>query len=177
MTTERDLGRLSRVVGGRSKIQSLAYDLLWLMNKRREVRSSSGRDRNSYDILVGATFSLWRAIVLADSVQDWGSVLADAETFLEKLVRDNTISYIDDWNNRDWSFVYYLNNARFRLRELAETVPEFKAALEKDSIPQLLDHAIVGSYSLATWDLDRGFVRLGPDRKLRPYDSLSRWTG
>jgi hypothetical protein len=35
--------------------------------------------------------------------------------FLDKFVRDNTIGYRDEKAHREWSYGYYLNNARFRL--------------------------------------------------------------
>ncbi len=152
MTNKEDLERLNRVVAGRSRIQLLAYELLRLMHANHGGHASVGMTHNTYDILVGATFSLWRAIFLADGISEWDSVLTNAETFLEKLVRDNAIGYLDDWKSKDWSFMYYLNNARSRLKELTETSPKFRNALEEDGLSKNLESPVVGSFSLSTWD-------------------------
>jgi hypothetical protein len=91
-------------------------------------------------------------------VADWDSVLADAETFLEKVIRDNSIGYSDDWNKRRWSFIYYLNNARFRLKELADSWPEFKAKLTSTDF-EWLNKPMVGSYSLHLWEQHCGTLQ------------------
>ncbi len=150
MTSPEDMKRLYLVVRGRSNIQYAAHELLGLMRKHRDIISSESVANDKWELLVAATFSLWRAVFLADGVSDWDSILANAETFLEKLIRDNAIGYVDDWNNRSWSFIYYLNNARFRLKELADTWPEFKASL--GNIADCLDQPIVGSHSLNMWE-------------------------
>jgi hypothetical protein len=67
-------------------------------------------------LLVGAAFSLWRAVFLAPkNPTSRLAILKKGRKFLEKFLRDNSISYGDEKNNREWSFGYYLNNVRFRL--------------------------------------------------------------
>lgn len=68
-----------------------------------------------FGLLVGAAFSLWRAAFLVDAERDWPKILEKAETFLEAVVEDNTINYLQDKNTRNWTVGYYLNNARYRL--------------------------------------------------------------
>lgn len=151
MATEQEMHRLFSVVDFRHRIQFAASQLLFLLDRDRPVRSTSALANNKYEILVAVAFSLWRAVFLADGIRDWEAILANAETFLEKLIRDNIINYSDDWNSRHWSFLYYLNNARFRLRELAEIWPEFKALISEWKISDVLDQPVVGSDSLRIW--------------------------
>ena len=68
--------------------------------------------------MVGSAFSLWRAIFLAHINRKTERNFEDARKFLKKVVRDNAIGYIDDVNLQTWSFGFYLNNARFRLRPI-----------------------------------------------------------
>ena len=68
--------------------------------------------------LVAVGFSLWRAVFLADKNFDIGASLADAEVFLGKVLVDNAITYPQDRNARDWTFNYYIGNAKMRLEDL-----------------------------------------------------------
>ena len=75
-------------------------------------------------MLTGAAFSLWRAVFLApqgptgteDMIGNGIKFIGNGIKFLDKVLRDNSISYGDEKKRRDWSFGYYLNSARFRLR-------------------------------------------------------------
>jgi hypothetical protein len=67
------------------------------------------------DHLVGAAFSLWRAIFLADTFRDDIHIHQSQEAFLLKVITDNTITFADDKANRYWTVEYYLENAKFRL--------------------------------------------------------------
>ena len=141
---DSEIGPLHLLVRDRTRIQSLALDLLTLMRTHRTIRAADEGGRNAYDLLVGAVFSLWRAVFLASVDADWEDVLVRAETFLEKVIRHNAIGYMDDWNNRKWSFLYYLNNARYRLIEAAEIVPKLKKELEKYPCIYAMDERFLG---------------------------------
>jgi hypothetical protein len=183
MTSNEDLARLYTVVQGRSNIQYAAHELLAVLSESRNLRSFDNALSRRYETLVAVTFSLWRAVFLADATSDWDSVLADAATFLEKLVRDNSIGYFDDWNNRSWSFVYYLNNARFRLKELAETWPEFKKGLLDSG--KALEEPIVGSKPLMMWERHCAELQIAvqllradvPESWARPWPSRTKREG
>jgi hypothetical protein len=59
---------------------------------------------------------LWRAVFLAPkNPTSRPAITQKGSAFLEKFLRDNTISYGDEKREREWSFGYYLNNACFRL--------------------------------------------------------------
>ena len=147
---DENMLRLFLVNRGRSDILVAAHELLDGMKTRKHDAVSDAVIHNRYEVAVAIIFSLWRAVFLADGAGDWEAVLANAETFLEKLVRDNAINYADDWNNRAWSFVYYLGNANHRLRELADSWPEFKRQLTAGQLESLRG-PIVGASALRVW--------------------------
>lgn len=74
--------------------------------------------------LVSVTFSLWRAVFLADRSGSRQITLQHTTTFLGKLVADNAIGYPQDKESRDWTFMYYLNNARFVLEQMGHKFPD-----------------------------------------------------
>jgi len=60
--------------------------------------------------------------VLAERDREPGDVLAHAERFLQRLVRDNAINYPQDRETLMWSAGYYLHNACFRLEVIVAKV-------------------------------------------------------
>ena len=66
-------------------------------------------------LLLGAGFSLWRAVFLADRGRNLERVDVDAKEFLRLLIKDNAINYAQDDKTRAWTVGYYINNAYFRL--------------------------------------------------------------
>jgi hypothetical protein len=101
--------------------------LEWLVNRRTDIQKTifeiyeclgvTGdvivRDDVLRD-LIGSSFSLWRAVFLAEFGLQRSSDLDSSRVFLVRVIRDNTITFRDDQN--DWSVGYYLNNAIFRNR-------------------------------------------------------------
>ena len=128
MADDLDMSMLYHVIWGRYRVQ---YEALELVGLIRRITGSGLEPLvlEKYEILAAVTFSLWRAIFLAEGERDLVSVATDADTFLQRLLRHNAITYMDDWNNRNWSFLYYIENARGRLRQLAGIWPEFQARL------------------------------------------------
>jgi hypothetical protein len=146
MDTAKDWTPLYQLVRDRSRVQQVALDLLQLLHDHRHIRADSPAAGNAYDLLAGAAFSLWRAVFLAESTDGWEATLANAEAILEKVIRHNAIGYMDDWSNRRWSFLYYLNNARYRLNEFANIVPQFRAALDTFGDLSAIDKPALGRY-------------------------------
>jgi len=68
--------------------------------------------------LVAIGFSLWRSVFLADKSTEPGAPLSDATYFLGKVIVDNAINYPQDRKARDWTFNYYIANAKMRLEQL-----------------------------------------------------------
>ncbi len=69
--------------------------------------------------LIGVSFSLWRAAFLADKTGNKGESLKSATSFLEQIIQNNVIGFTQDRNDREWTFNYYVNNAR----HLLQTIP------------------------------------------------------
>ena len=65
-------------------------------------------------------FALWRAAFLAEGERSWETIENNTVTFLETLVRDNAIGYVQDRKSKVWTFGYYINDAYFRLAYLHE---------------------------------------------------------
>ena len=109
---------LDWLIPQRSRVQELARELLEIVHKPKNEKTLR-RDEDANDIaalLIGAAFSLWRAVFLApNKPTSRGDIREKGSEFLDKFLRDNNISYGDEKNNREWSFGYYLNNVRFRL--------------------------------------------------------------
>jgi len=125
--TERstDLENLAWLVDSRNKIQSLMLRL-YRLAQDPDVNEAK-RPENLHD-LIGAAFSLWRAVFLANakalnSEQDpegkkrgpRQKLDKDAADFLKRVIDTNAISFVDDLRFGSWTVGYYLNNARFRL--------------------------------------------------------------
>jgi hypothetical protein len=111
-----DIGWLVRE---RSRIQRLSLDLLRVMAKKDEILPDS-RFTDAVLLMVGAAFSLWRAIFLTHTSKTLDKNFDDASKFLRKVVRHNTIIYGDDIKMQAWSFGYYLNNCKFRLKSILD---------------------------------------------------------
>lgn len=128
MTDIRDLKWL---VEHRSKIQSLLLELYVFADKDR--RTLDDAQSAAFQLLVGAGFSLWRAVFLADSARQLCTVDDDAREFLRLLVKDNAINYSQEDRTRAWTVGYYLNNAYFRLQLAYAKLPldtPLKAAVD-----------------------------------------------
>jgi hypothetical protein len=104
----------------------------WLVEQRCEIQRTSVRllklmkenDLANHEcsdaalLMVGAAFSLWRAIFLAHINRTRERNVGKAKEFLEKFVRQNAITFPDDLKFQLWSFGYYLNNCRYRLKPI-----------------------------------------------------------
>lgn len=113
-------------------------DLTWLVKRRTRCealllrlyatakvpkpRANAHSDALSVvlQLLLGTTFSLWRAVFLLDRPRTRRKIHDDALAFLVYAIRDNIINYPQDRATGAWSGGYYLNNAVFRLRELEQ---------------------------------------------------------
>ena len=51
------------------------------------------------------------------------ATVADAQAFLGNLILHNIVAYPQDRNTRDWTFLYYINNARYRLEAISKERP------------------------------------------------------
>jgi len=119
---------LEWLVASRSDNQKCALELLKLFDKfsiefhgKELLQIAHG--------LVAICFSLWRAAFLADKTGQRDLVFADARAFLGKMLVDNAINYPQDRNAREWTFNYYMTNAKNGLMTLSERWSEIERDL------------------------------------------------
>jgi hypothetical protein len=110
-----DIEHLRWAVNQRAEIQ---HTLLALYEYVRRTHSKAGyADTKVYllDHLIGAAFSLWRAVFLAETYRTDEGIRESQETFLAKVISDNSITFGDDKINRAWTVGYYLDDAKLRI--------------------------------------------------------------
>jgi hypothetical protein len=124
MSKQDDLSadHISWLVKSRSANQETALKLFLIMKDNEEKLRKDWDLGNFAQAMVSACFSLWRAVFLSDVLDEIGqkSTIDDAQTFLGNLILHNMVAYPQDRNTRDWSFIYYVNNASYRLKKLSE---------------------------------------------------------
>jgi hypothetical protein len=113
------------LVDSRSKNQRVTLEL-YLTIKHNSI--SINKDiRLAYlaQELAAVAFSLWRAVFLSDLSEEVEKQMINVhvENFLHTLIADNTIGYQQDLRSREWTFPYYLKNARSRLLDIARQGP------------------------------------------------------
>lgn len=111
------------VVKCRSRNHHASLELFTLLKNYSEQLKKDTEIVNAAISLVAISFSLWRAVFLADRKGGDTNRFEDATLFLEKLILDNAIAYAQDRNSREWTFQYYLNNAGFRLEGISRRGP------------------------------------------------------
>ncbi|WP_425991075.1 hypothetical protein [Afipia sp. DC4300-2b1] len=109
-----DIEHLRWAVEQRGEIQQT---LLALYDFVRRDGSNGYADPPVYilDHLIGAAFSLWRAVFLAETYRTDESIRESQENFLAKVISDNSITFGDDKINRAWTVGYYLDDAKLRI--------------------------------------------------------------
>jgi hypothetical protein len=113
----------------------------------------------AYEIeeLAGIAFSLWRAVFLSEPREDADASIADLSSFLLKLISNNAIGYTQDLQARAWTFPYYLENARLRLRAMASRPPFLIEIRDIDAAAQ----SSADDWLIAQKALEKAIIRLG----------------
>jgi hypothetical protein len=122
-----DLDRLRWLVPARNKIQAFLLELHEVYARK----GSADPDPSLRDLhfMLGAAFSLWRAVFLVQYRGDFdkprtnSQILDDAKSFLRKVIETNAIAFGDDLERHGWTCGYYLNNARERIKRLGGQFP------------------------------------------------------
>lgn len=116
----------------RSRIQILIKRLDECCGTRRLTRPSRDDERrwcNAWAVLVGASFSLWRAVFLAEAMNERRrrpDVHKHAVEFLDVLIRSNAMAFQQEQQTRMWTSRYYLTSAIYRVREAIDEVTGIK---------------------------------------------------
>jgi hypothetical protein len=94
---------LDWLIPQRSLVQDDASELLDLIKNYKDKFSGDEDTEDVAALLVGAAFSLWRAVFLAPkNPTPRLAIVKKGRKFLEKFLHDNSISYGDEKNNRKW---------------------------------------------------------------------------
>ena len=94
-TEKPDEGHLAWAIDQRAEIQRTLLVLYGFV--RHSSPDSLDHDtRYLLDLLIGAAFSLWRAVFLAETFRDVVQVHQSQEAFLLKVITDNAITFADD---------------------------------------------------------------------------------
>lgn len=110
---------LAWVIDGRAKNQRPALDLYEMIANDKQQITKRRLATDAQD-LAAVAFSLWRAVFLADRSGAMEAKMKDVEYFLGKMLTDNSIAFSQDRTAREWSFNYYLDNAKYRLISLGQ---------------------------------------------------------
>jgi len=113
-----DIEFLERLTKWRNSAQLILFSLLRLVsNKKSKIRDD---DKHSaiFQLLVGTAFSLWRAVFLADRPFAFPEAAEAAQAFLEKVVSDNAIGYMDEKKSGPWTAGFYESHIQYRLYHL-----------------------------------------------------------
>lgn len=154
---DRSEEHLSWLVENRSRNQRATLNLFLVIEGHRQRIDDNVRYTAIAQHLAGIAFSLWRAVFLSDFGDDGSEQLSDAAKFLGTLIAHNAIAYPQDRIARGWSFPYYLDNARYRLKDLADTEP---LLFTQDDIEQTTITA-KGDWSNAQTMLEKAIDRFG----------------
>jgi len=164
--------------------------LTWAIAQRAEIQHSmlgliqfaeanppsglSPQDKIVFDHLVGAAFSLWRAIFLTDAGRTPDEIHQSQTQFMAKVVADNSITYSDDKLNRHWTVGYYLENAKLRLAHSIPILDNFRGTkLTASLMPSVRLTGDATELTEYEWEcahyvLRAVFRELWPDSKLEP---------
>jgi hypothetical protein len=148
--SEEKLAHYEWAVERRFRNQSCCVRLLRLFEKYETMWITKKYSRAAQDLL-SVAFSLWRAAFLAEKKSARKKVFADGKKFLEAIIQNNAIGYIQDYGSREWTFNYYTRNARDALENLHEywgdITPPFegkkRTAMDRwDYCHELLDQTV-----------------------------------
>ena len=88
--------------------------LLIKLNKKKDTVKKYGDEWKIFSVLVGTTFSLWRAVPLCKD-RDKDEFKNRTFRLLEMLIADNAITFSREKELSEWMLGYYMRNAYLRL--------------------------------------------------------------
>lgn len=148
------------MVERRAKSQKSLLDIYRFLEKHEKALGSPSRTAQwpIFALLIGASFSLWRAVFLSFNVErpkKDRQAIQHAKKFLELLVRDNAIGYPQDRESKEWTSGYYLNGARYRLERVFQKLEQTGITLADADVEKFrkLDSEGISSNNLMeVWD-------------------------
>jgi hypothetical protein len=131
-----ELDFFTNLVQQRNRTQELLLDLLKIAVHEDEGVKIIPEFNSIFQLVVGVTFSLWRAIVLAQTPIEPLSALEHAEVLLKRLVAFNTIAFSDEKDTKCWMCGFYIANIQYRMWHLHN---EFQANLENEELANFVE--------------------------------------
>jgi hypothetical protein len=125
------------LVENRSKIQARMLELDELSPNVREPYVPG--IQSLFNMMIGAVFSLWRAVFLVRTDYDFDKEHNHALVLLGTLIDTNAVNFSQDHKSANWMAGYYINNAVFRLHAIA-TLTQTKKWLGPDTVKWLRSH-------------------------------------
>jgi len=155
-----DIEHLRWAVDQRAEIQRTLLALYGYVRKNKPSAGYANPRDYILDHLVGASFSLWRAVFLAETFRSDESIRDSQEGFLAKVISDNSITFGDDKINRAWTVGYYLDDAKLRIeRASAYADHHLKADSRRNVIQHLRLRGTLG-VSLTEWEWESAHFAL-----------------
>ena len=133
MTAETDKTKhFNWLIESRHRNQTCSLQLRLLL-REYEKKWKTKKYSVAAQELVSVSFSLWRAVFLAEKTGNRAAVFDDGLKFLERVIEDNSIAYAQDKQMREWSFNYYTKAARFSLEYLHRLWPDISPEYAKQT--------------------------------------------
>jgi hypothetical protein len=114
---------LQWLVDSRCKNQKVTLELYLAIKNNAVSINKDIRLAELAQELAAVAFSLWRAVFLSNLSEEVERQMIHVESFLSTLISHNAIAFPQDLLSREWTFPYYLKNARNRLLEIARQAP------------------------------------------------------
>jgi hypothetical protein len=109
------------LVPKRSEVQDALKTLYFLSDKAIDAGLMS-TELEVHGLMVGVGFSLWRAVFTAHKPLTRKENLSSSKDFLANLIATNAVAFPAE--QVSWAYGYYINNARLRLKQIVELLPE-----------------------------------------------------
>jgi hypothetical protein len=90
------------------------------------------------DNLIAAAFALWRAVFLAADLRTNETVRKRQENFLATVIENNAITFGDDKRNSPWTFGFYVEAAKWRLKHADYVLREGLNVTPEENVEQLM---------------------------------------
>jgi hypothetical protein len=112
--SQLDVEHLEWAIDQRAKIQHTLL-ALYVYVRDTEPEESWVYTEAIVNSLIAASFSLWRAVFLAEQTRTDASVRQAQRDFLATVISTNAVTFSDDRRNSAWSLGFYMDTASQRV--------------------------------------------------------------
>jgi hypothetical protein len=92
-----------------------------------------------YNLLVGSSFSLWRAAFLTTDNRSEKDTFDNGVKVLINLIKHNSINYSEEFRQQNWVMGFYLNNSKLRILQVMIKLKKYNVqhAIDFNKIEEL----------------------------------------